>query len=179
MDYIFVSSLRSSGITDSATASALNADPFTPTTMLVDPPPVASSFIPLSHTLIVAFFLSIIASYDIACQWLKHLFERLERLPPHLVIPLTPEQVQAKIPKFHFDAHGKKNHAQYSFNFTKGAGQNEGEGVERNWSYAKAGAGQTVEMGPGGRHDVLDDFFGYCNYRKMTDIGKFCACHAF
>lgn len=154
MDYIFWSSLIASGSVTSITT----ADPVTGAIM--------SAFI-------VTYLLSVIASYDIACQWLKNLFARISRLPSHLQLPITAEQVRGKIPKFHFDAHGKKDHAQYSFNYTKGAGRNEGEGIERNWSYVKAGVGQTVEMGPGGRHDVLDDFFGYSNYRKMTDIGKF------
>lgn len=159
MDYIFWSSLIASG---SVTVAPM-ADPVAGT--------VVSLFV-------VAYLLSIIASYDIACQWLKGLFARINRLPPHLQLPITAEQVLGKVPKFHFDAHSKKDHAQYSFNFTKGAGRNEGEGIERNWSYVKAGAGQTVEMGPGGHHDVLDDFFGYSNYRKMTDIGKFNCCIA-
>ncbi|KAF7974192.1 hypothetical protein HWV62_13237 [Athelia sp. TMB] len=130
---------------------------------------VTSTF---ASAFLITYLLTVIASYDIVCQWLKGLFARRSRLPPHLQLPITSQQIKGKIPKFHFDAHGKKDHAQYSFNYTKGAGQNEGEGIERNWSYIKSGVGQTVEMGPGGRHDVLDDFFGYCNYRKMTDIGN-------
>lgn len=79
--------------------------------------------------------------------------------------------MHAKIPKFHFDAHQKKDHARYSFNYTKGAGRINGEGIERLWGWLKRGVGQTVEMGPGARHDVLDDFFGWSNFRKMVDIG--------
>lgn len=154
MDYIVWSSLISSG----SVTSVATPDPITGTIMSV---------------VTIVYLLYIIVSYDIACQWLKGLFERTRRLPAHLQLPIPTEKISGKIPKFHFDAHGKKDHAQYSFNYTKGAGRNEGEGIERNWSYIKAGAGQTVEMGPGGRHDVLDDFFGYSNYRKMTDIGKF------
>ncbi|KAF7969254.1 hypothetical protein HWV62_27842 [Athelia sp. TMB] len=123
---------------------------------------------------IVGFTLmSIIVSYDIACQYLKHFWERVPRLPVHLHPNVKPENLKGKIPKFHFDAHIKKDHAQYSFNFTRGVGRINGEGIERLWGWIKQAVGQTVEMGPGARHDVLDDFFGYGNFRKMTDIGNF------
>lgn len=115
-------------------------------------------------------------SYDIMCQWLVNFWRRMNDLPEHLQPTFGPENVRGKIPKFHFDAHGRKNHAQYSFNYTKGAGTTEGEGIERNWGAVKPGVGQTVEMGPGARKDVLDDFFGYANYRKSTDLGKSLFC---
>ena len=168
MDYIFWSSILASGNVTLAPTN-ISYDPHDAPTVTNT---VTSTF---TSAFIITYLLTIIASYDIVCQWLKGLFARRSRLPPHLQLPITSQQIKGKIPKFHFDAHGKKDHAQYSFNYTKGAGQNEGEGVERNWSYIKSGVGQTVEMGPGGWHDVLDDFFGYCNYRKMTDIGEFYA----
>lgn len=128
--------------------------------------------------LIITYLLAIIAGYDITCQWLRRLFVCMNRLSLHLQLPNTTKQVQGKVPKFYFDIHGKKYHVQYSFNFTKGARCNEGKGIEHNWSFIKASAGQTVEIGPEGRHSVLDDFFGSYNYHKMTDIAKFIACHA-
>lgn len=115
--------------------------------------------------------MALIVSYDIACQYLKNFWEHIPRLPSHLYPNIAPENLQGKIPKFHYDAHQKKDHAQYSFNFTRGVGRINGEGIERLWGWIKKGVGQTVEMGPGVCHDVLDDFFGYSNYRKMTDIG--------
>ena len=169
MDYIFWSSLVASRFVTADTPSVVTYD--SSATDL--DPDVASNVIgTLNSTFIIGYFLTILTSYDIVCQWLKGLFQRIPRLPEHLHLPINREQLIGKIPKFHFDAHGKKDHAQFSFNYTRGAGQNEGEGIERNWSYMKAGAGQTIEMGPGGRHDVLDDFFGYSNYRKMADIGE-------
>lgn len=118
--------------------------------------------------------ITLIASYDIACQYLKGFWQRITRLPEHLQPNILPENLHGKIPKFHYDAHCKKDHAQYSFNFTKGVGRINGEGIERLWGWVKKGVGQTVEMGPGARHDVLDDFFGYINWRKMADIGQSC-----
>ena len=74
--------------------------------------------------------LTLIASYDIACQWIKNLWTRMERLPEHIRLRVHPSNFLAKIPKFHFDSHGKKNHAQYSFAFTRGVGRVDGEGIE-------------------------------------------------
>ncbi|KAF7983602.1 hypothetical protein HWV62_20507 [Athelia sp. TMB] len=169
MDYIFWSSLVASRSVTTGTPSVVAYD----TSATPPNPDVASNVVgTLNSAFIIGYFLTVLTSYDIVCQWLKNLFQRIPRLPEHLQLPIRREQLIGKIPKFHFDAHGKKDHAQFSFNFTRGAGESEGEGIERNWSYMKAGAGQTIEMGPGGRHDVLDDFFGYSNYRKMADIGN-------
>lgn len=115
--------------------------------------------------------LTILASYDIACQWLIHFWARVITIPARLQPTIAPNSLKAKIPKFHFDAHGKKNHAQYSFSYTRGAGRSDGEGIERCWSSLKGGAAQTTEMGPGARRDTLDDFCGWSNWRKMVDIG--------
>lgn len=115
--------------------------------------------------------LTLIASYDIACQWLKNFWLRVGEVPERLWPTIAPTSLFGKIPKFHYDAHGKKDHTQYSFNFTRGVGRIEGEGIERNWSGVKPGVAQTVEMGPGARHDTLDDFCGHSNYRKMVNIG--------
>jgi hypothetical protein len=115
---------------------------------------------------------TLIASYDIACQWIKNLWTRMERLPEHIRLRLHPSNVLAKIPKFHFDSHGKKNHAQYSFAFTRGVGRTDGEGIERLWSILKGGAAQTIEMGPGARRDTLDDFCGFSNWRKTIGLGE-------
>jgi hypothetical protein len=121
---------------------------------------------------LAAGILTLVASYDIACQWIKNLWTRMERLPEHLRLQVPLSNVIAKIPKFHFDSHSKKNHAQYSFAFTGGAGRTDGEGIERQWADMKGGAAQTIEMGPGGRHNTLDDFCGFSNWRKTVGLGE-------
>lgn len=107
---------------------------------------------------------------------MKNFWKRMAHplFPQQLVPDIAPQNLIGKIPKFHYDMHGKKDHAQFSFNYTQGAGRVEGEGIERLWSDLKPGVGQTVEMGPGARRDTIDNFCGYSNYRKMTDIGKSC-----
>lgn len=125
----------------------------------------------------VAACCSLILSYDIACQYLKNFWTRMRdsKFPPALTPRIHPDNLTGKIPKFHFDAHGKKDHAQYSFHYTNGVGKVDGEGIERNWSELKPAAAQTIEMGPGARRDVIDDFCAYGNYRKQVAFGKFCA----
>lgn len=116
---------------------------------------------------VYAGLLTIVSSYDIACQWIKYLAVRMTQMPEHLHITAN---IIPKIPKFHFEAHGKKNHTQYSFAFTPGVGRTCGEGIERQWSGMKDGAGQTIEMGPGARRDTLDDFCGFSNWRKTVGL---------
>jgi hypothetical protein len=116
--------------------------------------------------------LSLILSYDIACQYIKKFRQRIPELPEHLRSSIPQSNFQVKIPKFHFDAHGKKDHAQYSFTYTHGVGRTDSEGIERCWALLKGGAAQTIEMGPGARRDTLDDFCGYHNWRKVVNSGK-------
>jgi Kyakuja-Dileera-Zisupton transposase len=126
----------------------------------------------LMSAVLAAGILTLIASYDIACQWIKNLWIRMEQLPERLRLQIPPSNVIAKIPKFHFDSHGKKNHAQYSFAYTRGVGRTDGEGIERQWSGMKGGATQTIKMGPGVRRNTLDDFCGFSNWRKMIGLGE-------
>lgn len=77
------------------------------------------------------------------------------------------------IPKFHYWAHKEEAHEQYSFNYGDGAGHSDGEAIERVWSAHNALAGSTKVSGPGTRHDILDDNFGYWNYLKYISMGGF------
>ena len=115
--------------------------------------------------------LTLITNYDITCQWIKNLWMHMERLPEPIHLQVHLSTFLAKIPKFHFDSHGK-NHVQYSFTFTRGVGHVDGEGIERLWSTLKGGAAQTIKMGPGVRHNTLDNFCGFSNWRKTIRLGE-------
>ncbi|KAJ7225301.1 hypothetical protein GGX14DRAFT_556103 [Mycena pura] len=115
--------------------------------------------------------LSIIASYDIACQWCRNFWERMKNLPAAMQLPAG-IKVQFKVPKFHLPAHIKKCHAPFAFNFTKYVGRTDGEGVERNWSWLNMIARSVSVMGPGSREDTIDDFCGYANWRKTVGSGS-------
>ncbi|KAJ7812574.1 hypothetical protein B0H14DRAFT_2377530 [Mycena olivaceomarginata] len=115
--------------------------------------------------------LSIIASYDIACQWFCNLFKCMKALPKEMHLPAG-VRVQFKVPKFHLPPHVKKCHAPFSFNYTKWVRRTNGEGVERNWSWLNMIARSVSVMGPGAREDTIDDFCGYANWRKTVSLGN-------
>jgi len=122
--------------------------------------------------LIYAYSFWVIISYDIACQWFVNIFRRMEEhWPATLRIPSTVKLIPA-IPKLHEPMHGRKNHHQYSLNFVPGVGKSDMETPERVWA-GHNGLGKTTKtQGPGGRHDVLDDHFGFWNWLKYVGMGK-------
>ena len=116
-------------------------------------------------------FLPKVISYDIMCQWLRHLLERVARLPSHLQIELPEGEVRYAIPKYHFNGHKEANHNQYSLNFMKGVGRTDGEEIERGWSRFDGVAASTREMGPGSREETLEDHFEFNNIEKYITLG--------
>ncbi|KAF8215194.1 hypothetical protein K438DRAFT_1561909 [Mycena galopus ATCC 62051] len=122
-------------------------------------------------SLIGIILLTVVASYDIACQWSRNFWTRasaapwIMKLPEHLKIIF-------KVPKFHLPPHIKKCHAPYSFNYAKGIGRTDGEGVERNWSWLNWAAKSISVMGPGAREDTIDDICGFSNWKKTVDFGN-------
>jgi len=120
-----------------------------------------------AHTLCL-----VVISYDIACQWFVNIFRRMdEHWPATLRIPSSIKLIPA-ISKLHEPMHGRKNHQQYSLNFIPGVGKSDMETPERVWA-GHNGLGKSTKMqGPGGRHDVLDDHFGFWNWLKYIGMGK-------
>jgi len=117
--------------------------------------------------------LLIIISYDIACQWFIHLYQRIKEHWPEHIQPKNGVSLNPLIPKLHEPGHKKtKNHEQFSFNLFKGVGHTDGECPERIWAGNNALGNATKTMGPGSRHDVLDDHFSFWNYSKYISMGK-------
>jgi hypothetical protein len=116
--------------------------------------------------------LSLIVSYDIACQWYKNFMERLKSMPSCLQF-IKPPSMRYKVPKFHLPPHVPVCHAPFLFNFAIGVGWTDGEGVERNWSWLNGAAASTSQMGPDSCHDTLDDYMGFSNFRKVVELGLF------
>lgn len=112
----------------------------------------------------------VIVSYDIACQWAKNFWSRMEKFPDNTRLR-TGLDVQFLVPKFHLPAHVPKCFAPYSFNFRRGVGRTDGEGVERNWSWLNGLARCLSMMGAGGRWDTVDDLCNHHNYKKTVDLG--------
>ncbi|KAJ7866049.1 hypothetical protein B0H14DRAFT_3084255 [Mycena olivaceomarginata] len=122
-------------------------------------------------SLIGITLLTIVASYDIACQWSRRFWTRAQNMPKAMRLP-SGLKILFKVPKFHLPPHVKVCHGPYSFNYTKGVGRTDGEGVERNWSWLNSAARSISVMGPGSREDTIDDLCGFSNWRKTVDLGN-------
>ncbi|KAG1843694.1 hypothetical protein C8R48DRAFT_618502 [Suillus tomentosus] len=110
-------------------------------------------------------------SYDIACQWHKNLWSRMESLPKSHHISYLHVFIRFFVPKFHLPAHINKCQTMFSFNFTRFVGRTDGEAPERGWSNINPVASSTKAMGPGCRRDTLDDHFGDWNWKKVVGLG--------
>lgn len=113
----------------------------------------------------------LVLSYDIACQWDIHLRERIQQFPERLRVELPRENVRAVIPKYHIRGHQELDHSKYSLNLIPGVGLSDGEEIERNWPRHDGTQASIREMGPGSRHDTLEDHFGWANWTKFITLG--------
>ncbi|KAG1721861.1 uncharacterized protein EDB91DRAFT_1210239 [Suillus paluster] len=111
-------------------------------------------------------------SYDIACQWHKKLWSRMETMPERLRLPSESSLIRFFVPKFHIQAHINKCRTNFSFNWSRYVGQTDGEAPERGWANINRIASSTKEMGLGTRRDTLDNHFGDWNWKKVTALGQ-------
>ncbi|KAG0692187.1 hypothetical protein DFH29DRAFT_985899 [Suillus ampliporus] len=111
-------------------------------------------------------------SYDIACQWSKHLWTRMSAFPHEYHIKHDQKSITFLVPKFHLPAHVAKCQSNFSFNFIKGVGRTDGEAPERGWADINPITTSTCEMGPGLRRDTLDDHFNDWNWKKICAMGS-------
>ncbi|KAG2739545.1 hypothetical protein P692DRAFT_20755538 [Suillus brevipes Sb2] len=110
-------------------------------------------------------------SYNITCQWSKHLWTRMSAFPHQYHIKHDLKSITFLVPKFHLPAHVAKCQSNFSFNFIKGVGRTDGEAPERGWADINPIATSTREMGPGSRRDTLDDHFNDWNWKKICAMG--------
>lgn len=124
-------------------------------------------------TLMGITLLMLVISYDIACQWSKNFRSRILDFPDDLKkLDLNCISLVTVIPKFHIYAHGRGCQTRWSLNYLRWMGRTDGEGVEREWSHINPVAMSTRLMGPGGRHNTLDDHWGAWNWRKLVGLGE-------
>lgn len=117
--------------------------------------------------------LTVLASYSIACQWSCNFWKRTKKMPEELQLPDWVEII-FKVPKFHLPPMSRNAMAHpYSFNYTKGVGRTNGEGVERNWSWLNGAARSVSVMGPGAQEDTIDNLCGFSNWKKTVDLGMY------
>ncbi|KAG6835012.1 hypothetical protein H0H93_005636, partial [Arthromyces matolae] len=119
-------------------------------------------------SLLCVFFPFLLLCYDIACQYSKNFWTRFEDVPSVIKFPGSPT-IHWAVPKFHLPPHKPECHGPFALGYTPGVGRTDGEGVERNWAWLNGAAASTSQMGPGSRHDTLDDFMGFSNFRKVVD----------
>ncbi|KAJ7711071.1 hypothetical protein B0H16DRAFT_1745484 [Mycena metata] len=111
-----------------------------------------------------------VVSYDIICQWFKKLFERLLKMPSAVRFVIVMSLMRFVIPKMHIHSHTLACQLLFSLNFLLGAGQTDGEGIERPWANLGGVATSTREMGPGSRCNTLDSHLSYWNWSKLIGI---------
>ncbi|KAJ7026230.1 hypothetical protein C8F04DRAFT_1268406 [Mycena alexandri] len=111
-----------------------------------------------------------VISYDIICQWFVKLFERLVKMPPAVRFLIVMNVFRFVIPKMHIHSHTLACQLLFSLNFLVGAGQTDGEGIERPWANLGGVATSTREMGPGSRRDTLDSHLSFWNWIKLIGI---------
>jgi hypothetical protein len=88
-------------------------------------------------------------SYDIACQWSKKLWTRMDSMPAHLHVPHDAMQIRYFVPKFHIGAHIAACQTTFSWNLARFVGRTDGEAPECGWANINWVASSTKEMGPG------------------------------
>ncbi|KAH8106476.1 hypothetical protein DFH11DRAFT_1691850 [Phellopilus nigrolimitatus] len=121
---------------------------------------------------IIGIFVNwLLVSYDISCQWIKNLSSRVSEYPPDMQESYRHVVLTSVVPKFHLNAHGKACQGPFSLNFLKWSARTDGEGIERGWSHINPVATSTREMGPGFRHDTIDDHWSAWNWHKITGLG--------
>ncbi|KAI0348829.1 hypothetical protein OH77DRAFT_1550647, partial [Trametes cingulata] len=97
-------------------------------------------------------------SFDIACEWRKGFFARIQDLPEEMRPAVPEDEWVFIVPKFHIAAHKESCQANYSSNFTPFCARWDGEHVERLWAYLNGIASSIKEMTAAGRWETIDDF---------------------
>ncbi|KAK7013626.1 hypothetical protein VNI00_019462 [Paramarasmius palmivorus] len=112
-----------------------------------------------------------VLSYDIACQYCKKFFERMGSLPDEASLEMDSSKWSFVVPKLHIRGHERACQETYALHLLPGAGQTDGEGIERLWAEVGPVGVSTREMGPGHRRDTIDDHQGARNWRKICGLG--------
>jgi Kyakuja-Dileera-Zisupton transposase len=114
----------------------------------------------------------VVISYDIGCQWSKNLSRRMKEFPDDL--QLDPNvKLEIGIPTWHVNGHGDDCKASYSLGYMQGVGRTCGEDVETTWAQTNSLGTSIREMGPGARHETLNDQWCGLNFRKIVGFRTF------
>jgi len=121
-----------------------------------------------------ADFIRLISSYDIACQWWVHLWERMVALPEYLHINLAGKHVIFWSRNFIFLLKRRllSNCFFVLISRAELAEQTE-KAPERGWSNINPLSAQTKVMGPASRRETIDDHFNDWNHKKVIGLGAY------
>ncbi|KAJ7429368.1 hypothetical protein B0H11DRAFT_1768371 [Mycena galericulata] len=111
-----------------------------------------------------------VTSYDIVCIWAKYIFDRLKALPANVRLTIIIGLMRFVIPKMHIHSHTLACQILFALTLLVGAAQVDGEAIERSWANIGGVASNTLDMGPGSRHDVLDCHWAFWNWVKLVGI---------
>ncbi|KAF6750008.1 hypothetical protein DFP72DRAFT_851984 [Ephemerocybe angulata] len=110
----------------------------------------------------------IMLSYDIWCSYSAKLKKHFRDLFPESAELI--EKMRGAVPKMHIKNHIVACQQLWSFNYLRHSGETCGEMIETSWSDLNQASGSTREQNDGHRHDTLDDFMGYWNWKKFQGI---------
>ncbi|KZV60566.1 hypothetical protein PENSPDRAFT_593918, partial [Peniophora sp. CONT] len=117
-------------------------------------------------------------SYDIICQYARHLEARLEGVDEESFIYLGAQkllydlQKSFAVPKFHNPGHKELCQQWFNIAFQLYCGQTDGETSERAWAGLNPATSSMREMGPGRMRDTVDFYCGIWNWRKTIGMGE-------
>jgi hypothetical protein len=112
----------------------------------------------------------VVVTSDIGCQYSKHFWQCNQEFPDDL--RLDPDtDVDIAIPSWHINGHGPKCKCNFSMSYMVGAGRTCGEEVETSWAHTNSLGMSVHEMGPGARHETLNDHWNAWNFHKIV---RFC-----
>ncbi|KAL0569452.1 hypothetical protein V5O48_012511 [Marasmius crinis-equi] len=134
-----------------------------------------SSIVPFQSLEAAKFFGRILMTYDVACVFQVHIRDRFNANFNDLASII--DAMYLLVPKMHLYGHKEDCRFQFALNFLLGAGRIHGEGIEPSWAETKQSGGSTRQMNHGHRHDKLNDYHNYWNWRKMEGSVEYLAEH--
>ena len=113
----------------------------------------------------------VVISYDIGCQWSKNLRKRIQEFPSEM--RLDPSMtINVGVPSWHINGHGDRCKSDFGLSYMPGVGRTCGEEVETTWAQTNSLGTSTREMGPGARHETLNDQWSGWNFWKIVGFRK-------
>lgn len=117
----------------------------------------------------------ILVWYDIFCQWIVHLSERISDSKGTLKLPRGAD-IDGGIGLFHVHGHQDQCYHRFASYFVPGAAMVDGEVLETLWSALNQISRSTRTATLPHREEVLDDHMNDNNWRKLVNMSMpFCA----